>query len=300
MKIPDGWKKQNIGNLFDVQLGKMLNEKAKKGIQYPYLANFNVRWGNFDLSKTNKMFFSEKEREKYFLQKGDLLMCEGGEIGRCAVWLGTHKGIFYQKALHRLRPTSEECTTEYLYVYMQFVASRGLLVRFVGESSIAHLTVEGDSDELVFQKAYMDVNEGKLPIEDGIDVISVGLTFKRFLTIAKNIEQPVGVITDNDGDYENNITKKYKEFIGIKCISIFADNNNDLRTLEPQFVEANKNNLSKLCNIIQIDSTSCNTEYKICEYMIKNKTHWALNVFDSEIELVYPKYITDAVSWCNE
>ncbi|WP_440955527.1 ATP-dependent nuclease [Methanosarcina sp. Mfa9] len=160
--------------------------------------------------------------------------------------------------------------------------------------------VEGDSDELIFQKAYMDANEGKLPIEDGIDVISVGLTFKRFLEIAKRINQPVAVITDNDSDYDTCIIEKYIDFEDIECISIFADDRNELRTLEPQFVEANSNDLSALCATIKINSSSYNTEEKISKYMINNKTKWALCVFESDTKLNYPKYIEDAVKWCNE
>lgn len=159
--------------------------------------------------------------------------------------------------------------------------------------------VEGDSDELIFQKAYMDANKDRLPIEDGIDVISVGLTFKRFLEIAIRIDQNVAVITDNDGDYEKNIENKYKDFKDLECISIFADGRNDLRTLEPQFVEANNGDLSKLCRTIEIDNNSYDTEEKISEYMIKNKTKWALCVFESDNKLNYPKYIVDAVEWCN-
>ena len=86
--------------------------------------------------------------------------------------------------------------------------------------------VEGDSDELVFQRAYMDTHEGRLPIEDGIDVISVKLTFKRFLEIAIRVNQRVAVITDNDHDYANNITKKYQEYVANECINIFSDNRN--------------------------------------------------------------------------
>jgi type I restriction enzyme S subunit len=140
--IPKEWKKKAVGHLFEVQLGKMLNEKAKNGTQYPYLANFNVRWGNFDFSKTNKMYFSQREKEKYALRDGDLLMCEGGEIGRCAVWHGHDSEIYYQKALHRIRSITDECSTDYLFIYMQFIAERGRLVRLVGETSIAHLTRE--------------------------------------------------------------------------------------------------------------------------------------------------------------
>ncbi|MCM1986286.1 ATP-dependent nuclease [Methanococcoides seepicolus] len=163
------------------------------------------------------------------------------------------------------------------------------------------ILVEGDSDELVVQKAYMDAKEGKLPIEDEIDVISVrSLAFKRFLEIAKIINQPVAVITDNDGDYETKITNKYKKYESIGCISIFADERNALRTLEPQFVEANNTDLSALCTTIGINNIDYDTEEKITEYMSKNKTKWALCVFESNNKLNYPKYIMDAVKWCNE
>jgi type I restriction enzyme, S subunit len=140
--MSNGWEKKTIGELFDVQLGKMLNENAKAGSQYPYLANFNVRWGAFDLSNLNEMHFTDRERDKYRLRKGDLLMCEGGEIGRCAIWQRSDIEVFYQKALHRLRSRSADLTTGYLYFYMEFIATQGKLIRLVGETSIAHLTRE--------------------------------------------------------------------------------------------------------------------------------------------------------------
>tara|TARA_B100001971_G_scaffold215184_1_gene259321 strand:- start:22431 stop:23621 length:1191 start_codon:yes stop_codon:yes gene_type:complete len=139
---PSDWKKETVGKRFDVQLGKMLSAKSKTGEQYPYLANYNVRWGNFELGNLNSMHFTDREREKYELKDGDLLMCEGGEIGRCAVWIGPSRGIYYQKALHRIRPKSSQDLTFYLCFYMQYIASQGKLTRLVGESSIAHLTRE--------------------------------------------------------------------------------------------------------------------------------------------------------------
>ncbi len=162
------------------------------------------------------------------------------------------------------------------------------------------ILVEGPSDELVFQKAYMNANGGKLPIEDGIDVISVGLSFKRFLEIAKAVNQQVAVITDNDGDFANNITKKYDDYKDITFISIFSDQRNALKTLEPQFVEANKDNLTELCQAIKLDNNSYDTEAKVSDYMETHKTDWALCVFESDANLAFPKYITDAVVWCNE
>lgn len=142
MMRPPAWQRKKIGELFDVQLGKMLNEKAKRGRLFPYLANFNVRWGFFDLSRLNEMSFSESEIKKFSLKPGDLLMCEGGEIGRCAVWQQANKSLYYQKALHRLRPLTTDISSEFVYYYMQHIATKGELPKLVGETSIAHLTRE--------------------------------------------------------------------------------------------------------------------------------------------------------------
>ena len=136
------WPMKKIGDLFDVQLGKMLNEKAKQGDLLPYLANFNVRWGAFDLTRLNEMTFSDKEQKKFSLERGDLLMCEGGEIGRCAVWEGADQQIYFQKALHRLRPLNRGTKAEFYCYFMQHIASKGDLPKLVGETSIAHLTRE--------------------------------------------------------------------------------------------------------------------------------------------------------------
>ena len=160
--------------------------------------------------------------------------------------------------------------------------------------------VEGDSDELIFQRAYMDTHDSRLPIEDGIDVISVKLTFKRFLDIAVKINKPVAVITDNDGDYANTITKKYQKYVANEYINVFADERNALNTLEPQFVDANSADLVALCGVINIDSNMHETEKRISDYMVRNKTAWALKVFESNIALLYPEYIRSAVAWCDE
>ncbi len=160
--------------------------------------------------------------------------------------------------------------------------------------------VEGDSDELVFQKAYMVANDGRLPIEDGVDVISVKLTFKRFLEIANKINKKVAVITDNDGDYATKVSKKYKEYFKHDHISIFADKRNNLNTLEPQFVDANKDVLSKLCNELELDDEKYNTVEKLSKKLQKQKTIWALKVFESKAKFIsYPQYIVNAVRWCD-
>jgi putative ATP-dependent endonuclease of OLD family len=165
------------------------------------------------------------------------------------------------------------------------------------------ILVEGDSDELVVQKAYMDSHGGKLPIENNIDVISVkSLAFKRFLEIAKELQQPTAVITDNDGNYEEKIIKKYKDYENVDCITIFFDDNEKLKTLEPQIVDANKDKLDILCKSIGIDVSKYNTVEKIVSYMesSNNKTKWALNFFETSEKIEYPNYIKRVVDWCDE
>ncbi len=163
------------------------------------------------------------------------------------------------------------------------------------------ILVEGDSDELIIQKAYMDFNNGSLPIENMIDVISVrSLAFKRFLDIAKELKQPTAVVTDNDGDYSHKINDKYSDYSNTSSIGIFADERNELKTLEPQFVDANKDNLENLCKAIDINLEYHDTIDKIVKYMTGNKTKWAMDLFDSKIEINYPNYIKRVIEWCNE
>ncbi len=138
-----GWPLKKVGELFDVQLGKMLSPRAKEGEQFPYLANFNVQWGKFNLENVKSMHFTESEREKYSLKQGDILMCEGGEVGRCAIWHERSTNFYYQKALHRLRPKNKNAINPYfMCIYMEHVTANNGVTKIVGETSIAHLTRE--------------------------------------------------------------------------------------------------------------------------------------------------------------
>jgi len=143
MKMPREWKSLSVFELFDVQLGKMLNEKAKTGnFPQPYLTNFNVRWGRFVLDSFNTMHFSDQEKEKFALKSGDLVVCEGGEVGRCAIWREEVKPCYFQKALHRLRPRSGDIEPEFMLAYMSYIAGTKRLSDLTTQSSIAHLTRE--------------------------------------------------------------------------------------------------------------------------------------------------------------
>lgn len=153
------------------------------------------------------------------------------------------------------------------------------------------ILVEGPSDELVVQKAYLRLHN-KLPIEDGIDVINVrGLSFKRFLDIAKELNIDVSVITDNDGDYQTKVSQKYRDYENLSNIHIFADRDNSARTLEPQIVKCNE--LEVLNNIL---NTALPNKDALSEYMTENKTECALRLFETERDFEFPQYVKDAVS----
>ncbi len=137
------WSLRKVGELFNVQLGKMLSPRAREGEQFPYLANFNVQWGKFNLETVKSMHFTESEKEKYSLKQGDILMCEGGEVGRCAIWKERSTNFYYQKALHRLRPKDKNTINPYfMCIYMEHVTANNRVTKIVGETSIAHLTRE--------------------------------------------------------------------------------------------------------------------------------------------------------------
>ncbi|HLA33145.1 MAG TPA: restriction endonuclease subunit S [Pseudomonas sp.] len=140
--LPEGWEICTVDQLFDVQLGKMLNQTAKElHPQHQYLGNTNVKWGRFELLNLNTMFFNEKEKNKFTLVNGDIVMCEGGEVGRCAIWRDNRKDTYYQKALHRLR-SKGKIHPEFFQNFMQHIAETKLLDDFTTRTSIAHLTRE--------------------------------------------------------------------------------------------------------------------------------------------------------------
>ncbi|WP_314413173.1 restriction endonuclease subunit S [Streptomyces kroppenstedtii] len=138
-ELPAGWVWSQIGEVAETSLGKML-DKAKSTGQYatPYLRNVNVQWGRIDLDDILTMDILPAERDFYRLRDGDLLVCEGGEIGRCAIWRGGSQYMAYQKALHRIRP-SDAVTVGYLRYYLEHLALNGTLAKFSTGSTIKHL-----------------------------------------------------------------------------------------------------------------------------------------------------------------
>jgi len=169
------------------------------------------------------------------------------------------------------------------------------------------ILVEGDSDELIVQKAYRKQHENRLPIHDRIDVIAVGTAFLRFLEIAEKINKPVAVVTDNDGDVDA-LKEKYKDYLGENkkdSIDILFDETEDsgdlkigknqkafnYNTLEPKFLKVNS--LEKLNTILKKNYQNTDDLHK---FMKENKTDCALEIFDTDEDINFPQYILDAIS----
>ena len=102
-ELPASWAWVNVGAVAVRRLGKMLDKAKNKGTPRRYLRNINVRWFDFDLSDLLEMRFEDSELSEFTLQFGDVLICEGGEPGRAAVWDGREDDIYFQKAIHRVR-----------------------------------------------------------------------------------------------------------------------------------------------------------------------------------------------------
>lgn len=132
------WEKVKLGNVTDSCLGKMLDQNKNKGDCQPYLANVNVRWGEFDLEDLPLMKFEESEQERYELKYGDLVICEGGEPGRCAIWKEQIPNMKIQKALHRVRV--HDCLDyRYLFYWFLLAGKTGELDQYFTGATIKHM-----------------------------------------------------------------------------------------------------------------------------------------------------------------
>lgn len=137
-ELPNGWASVEMRELASIKLGKMLDKTKNKGEPQPYLRNINVRWGEFDLSDLYSMRFTDDELPTFEIRDGDLIVCEGGEPGRCAVWNNGPTELKYQKALLRARFENgvNPCLVA---LYMRLLADNGQLQDHFTGTTIKHL-----------------------------------------------------------------------------------------------------------------------------------------------------------------
>lgn len=143
--IPEDWGVSTVGREFEIKLGKMLDAEKNVGVPKPYIGNKAVQWGRIDINDLPTVPMTNQDIEKFRLRKGDLLVCEGGEVGRAAIWDSPLDECYYQKALHRLRPL-RGYDSRLMAALLRHWTERGLLVNYVTQTSIAHLPREKFAD----------------------------------------------------------------------------------------------------------------------------------------------------------
>ncbi len=137
--VPDSWTWIRFSEVGKQRLGKMLDAQKNRGELKPYLRNTNVQWMRFELDDVKEMRIEEPEADELRLKKGDLLICEGGEPGRCAIWYKDASEMYFQKALHRVRPCAA-IISEFLALNLQVDCQNEVLARYFTGATIKHLT----------------------------------------------------------------------------------------------------------------------------------------------------------------
>ena len=140
-EIPATWDIAPVYARYEVALGKMLDAKRVTGESSgKYLRNVDVQWDAVNIHGLPEMDFPPSDRNRYLLRPGDLLVCEGGEVGRTAIWRGELDECFYQKAIHRVRPGSACDVPRFFYFLMYTMAKRGVFSAGGNPNTIDHLT----------------------------------------------------------------------------------------------------------------------------------------------------------------
>jgi type I restriction enzyme S subunit len=185
------WPVVALGEVAETALGKMLDKgKPRRHAHVPYLRNVNVQWGRIDTGDLLTMELAEDERERFGVRRGDLLVCEGGAIGRCAIWDGREDYLAFQKALHRVRP-GDAVDARFLRYLLEHHSVSGVLARLSTGTTIAHLPqqqlrrVPVPVPPLDEQRRIIDVLEGHLSRLDAADTY-LRSTRRRLITLERS------------------------------------------------------------------------------------------------------------------
>jgi len=137
--LPQSWCWATVSDVGNSRLGKMLDKDKNKGELRRYLGGINVRWADFDLHNVKEMRFEDSELEEFRLHAGDVLVCEGGEAGRAAIWDERESEMYFQKALHRIR-FNEKLDPEFFLLCLRYDFNSGHLGPLYTGVGIKHLT----------------------------------------------------------------------------------------------------------------------------------------------------------------
>ena len=142
-EIPETWEWIRLGTLFQHNTGKALNASNKNGQKLTYITTSNLYWDRFVLDSLKEMFFTDSEIEKCTVQQGDLLVCEGGDIGRAAIW-NYDISMRIQNHIHRLRASMPVCTRFFYYLFYLYkgagwIGGKGIAIQGLSSNAIHNL-----------------------------------------------------------------------------------------------------------------------------------------------------------------
>ena len=145
LSIPEPWCWATVGDVFKHNTGKALNSSNHSGIMMDYITTSNLYWDRFDLSTVKQMPFTEKDLEKCTVTKGDLLICEGGDVGRSAIW-NYNYDIRIQNHIHRLRGKANICVRYFFYVFMlykqrNYIGGKGVAIQGLSSRDLNRLVI---------------------------------------------------------------------------------------------------------------------------------------------------------------
>ena len=142
-EVPENWGWIRLGTLFQHNTGKALNASNREGQKLTYITTSNLYWDRFVLDSLKEMFFTDSEIEKCTVQQGDLLVCEGGDIGRSAIW-NSDSPMRIQNHIHRLRAYIPVCTRFFYYLFYLYkragwIGGKGIAIKGLSSNAIHNL-----------------------------------------------------------------------------------------------------------------------------------------------------------------
>ena len=169
--IPENWKWVYLGDIFSHNTGKVLNQSNTEGTLLPYITTSNLYWDGFVLDNLRSMKFTESEMDKCTIKKGDLLVCEGGDIGRSAIWPYDYE-MCIQNHIHKLRSYGDDVCTKYywyvLYFYKlsELIGGKGIGIQGLSSNALHKLIIP--LPPLADQKRIVEKLDQLLPLCDAM------------------------------------------------------------------------------------------------------------------------------------
>lgn len=292
----DEWKRQMA-----ISVGTVPFEQIGFGSQNSIKVELAI---DNSAEKVNLILMEEPENNLSHTNMSKLISRVSSSVGK-QIFISTHSSFVANKLslgnlllVQKGQVTSFKALPDNTKAYFQKLPGYDTLRLILAERVIL---VEGPTDDLIIQRAYLD-KYALLPIEKGIDIISVGaLAFKRYCDIAIILGKQLAIVTDNDGNVQDNIIAKYAGYIDKPLLHFFYEQNDQYCTIEPSVLSVNCGEdgqpTNDFKNAISKNESMMDRNYDgVLKFMQGNKSEWAMRVFDSDTKICYPQYIEDVLN----